>query len=143
MTVDVYNMKSAVNKIGKDYTLITTLTGNLKNDCGRTSPRILIEADMENLKKANYMYIPAFGRYYFINEITSIRDNICEIKGTVDVLESFKTDILNTNVILKRQRDNWNLYVNDGSFISYENDKMYNINFPSGITGGTYALFTM
>ena len=65
-----------------------------------------------------------------------------DIYGKVDVLESFKTDILNSKVILKRQRDNWNLYLDDGSFLTYCNDYMYTINFSSGIDNDTFVLVT-
>ena len=142
MTITVYNNSSPSNKIGKSLSTISTLSGNLRDNCSRTNPVVTIEADISSLNNANYIYISEFSRYYFITDIVSIRNGICEIHAKIDVLESFKTDILNSTVITKRQRDNWNLYVDDGSFITYSNDKMYTMNFPTAIDNDTFVLVT-
>lgn len=143
MTITLYNMTSPEEKIGKTMTAVLTMTGSLRNESGRTRPSILIEADIGDLSNVNYMRIEEFDRYYFVSEIESIRSGACRISGRVDVLESFKDSILNETVILKRQRNNWNLYINDGSLIAYENDKMYTVNFPTGITGKSFMLVTI
>lgn len=142
MNITLYNMTSAKNVINKTMAVITSLQGSLRNECSRTNPIVRIEADISSLNTANYLYIQEFSRYYYIEDITSIRNGICDIQARVDVLESFKDSILNEPVIIRRQRDNWNLYINDGSFISYENDLMYNVNFPTAIDGLSYVLAT-
>ena len=142
MTINVYSTDSPQNQIGKSLSGVDTLTGTLKENCSRSNPVILVEADMTTLTAANYMYITEFSRYYFIEDIVSVRNSLCEIHGRIDVLESFKTQILNSKVILKRQRDNWNLYLDDGSFMTYCNDLMYTMNFPQGFSGNTFVLVT-
>lgn len=142
MNITLYNTSSPNNVIGKDLNLVSNLTGYLREDCSRTAPVVRIEADISTLTGANYMRIAEFDRMYFIEDIVSIRAGICEIHGRVDVLESFKDDILNSTVILKRQQDNWNLYLDDGSFLTYCNDKMYTLNFPQGFEGNTFVLVT-
>ena len=143
MTINVYSTDSPQNQIGKILSSVDTLTGTLKENCSRSTPVILVEADMTTLTAANYMYITEFSRYYFIEDIVSVRNGLCEIHGRIDVLESFKTQILNSKVILKRQRDTWNLYLNDGSFLTYANDVMYTLNFPTSIDGYSVLLATV
>ena len=143
MNITLYNMTSPENKIGKSMTVVLSLTGELRNGCSRSSPAIMIEADMGSLGNCNYMYIAEFERYYYVTDIISHRNDLVEVRGRVDVLESFKDSILNEKVILKRQRDNWNLYVEDGSFITYAKDKMYTVNFPAGFDqDNCYVLVT-
>lgn len=91
----------------------------------------------------NYMYIEEFGRYYFIDEILSVRTNIWTIKATVDVLMSFKNDILLSDVILDKVEDETaaNLYLDDGSFVM--DSRKYNEvkEFPNGLNeNGSYIL---
>lgn len=142
MNITLYNTSSPNNVIGKSLNLVSNLTGYLRDNCSRSQPIIRIEADISDLNNANYMRIAEFDRMYFIEDIVSIRAGICEIHGRVDVLESFKTDILNSTVIMKRQQDNWNLYLDDGSFLTYCNDIMYTKNFPNEIGNDTFVLVT-
>ena len=51
---------------------------------------------------ANYVYIPDFNRYYFINDITSVRQNLWRLSLHVDVLMSYKKEIKNTKAFISR-----------------------------------------
>ena len=42
---------------------------------------------------ANYLWIPQFDRYYFIDDITSVTNTLWRIDCSVDVLMSFKKDL--------------------------------------------------
>ena len=70
---------------------------------------------MSTLAACNYMSIPAFGRVYFITDIRSISDKLCEVSGHCDVLSTYKAGIRANNAIVGRSatKGNWNLYLND------------------------------
>ena len=51
---------------------------------------------------ANYVYIPDFNRYYFINDITSVRQNLWRLSLHVDVLMSYKKEINNIKAFVSR-----------------------------------------
>ena len=112
---------SETNKIGKSLTTISTINGVLKDGCSIIDPVILIDYDMSALVNANYCHVGTFGRYYFIQDIVSVRSAVCELHCHVDVLESFKTQILANEAIVQRQERQWNLYINDGLFNIYQN----------------------
>ena len=122
------------NKVTKDTTTITTLTGTLKENTSIINPVILTEISMENIKDANYMTISQFDRSYFITDIKSIRNGIVEIYGHVDVLSTYANQIKLSKAIIKRQEVSWNLYLNDGSFRIYQNPVVATKSFPSGFT---------
>lgn len=57
----------------------------------------------------NYIYIPTFSRFYFINEITVLTSSVVRIACSVDVLETWKIDILNSiGHMIKRTGGNMN-----------------------------------
>ena len=103
MNITFYKNSSEKEKIGKSLSSGLTLSGNLRDECSITSPSILVEAT--SLVDYNYCYIPEFKRYYFISDITSVRNNLWRVSLKCDVLESFKSDIRNSSCIVKKQQN--------------------------------------
>lgn len=131
---------SEKNKLTKDITDLTTLTGTLKNGTSIIDPVISFEGDLTSFVNCNYMTIPTFGRSYFVNDIRSIRNNVYEISAHVDVLSSFATQIRGNTAIVRRQENQWNLYLNDGVFKTYQNPEIITKAFPSGFTKQEFVL---
>ena len=98
MDIVLYVCSSERQAINKTIGSAATLTGSLRGESSVISPSFLIEHS--NPSGFNYCYISDFGRYYFITNITSVRTGIWRIDCAVDVLMSFKTQILNLNVIV-------------------------------------------
>lgn len=142
MAFDIVLMRNNSEKIraDKDLTTLVTVTGVLKEETSIISPTIKIECDLSNLTNCNYMYIQAFGRYYFVNNIISIHNNLVEFVCHVDVLSSFKAAVRANKGIVRRQENKWNLYINDGSFRVYQNPIITTKNFPSGFTTQQFVL---
>ena len=102
---------SEVNKVDKSLTTITTMTGTLKNETSIIDPVIIFEASLSDLKNCNYCTISNFGRSYFVNNIRSVRNGLVELSCHVDVLSTYKSQIRNQFALVKRQQENWNLYL--------------------------------
>lgn len=91
----------------------------------------------------NYAYIPAFSRYYFINKIESYRTGLFILTMSVDVLETYKTEIKGMLAIIDKNETVGNNYFNDGSFVL--DSRAYNqiINFSNGFNdNGEFILIT-
>lgn len=125
---------SEINRLSKFTVALTTVTGTLKEQTSIIDPVIKIQADLSSLTNCNYMYIPEFNRYYFVNDIKAITGNIIEISGHVDVLSTYAAEIRNNTAITRRQENNWNLYLNDGTFRVYQDPKVITKAFPSGFS---------
>ena len=132
---------SADNVADKNFTTIDTLTGTLKNETSITNPTIRIEY-AGALQNVNYFYIPQFQRYYFISDIRSIRNDIWEITGHCDVLTTaWKLgELKQCKGITRKQEKKWNLYLNDGSFRTYQDPIVTTELFPSGFSTFQYVL---
>lgn len=124
-----------VNKFSKDYQLIGILDGYLKQPASILHPSILIDPtgdanrlvvddnnndivdDSNNditfissdvsLYYANYVYIPEFSRYYYINDIIVVTNALIQINTDVDVLMSFKDAILTLDAFIGRNEYNY------------------------------------
>ena len=142
MEIRLYNSSDETNKINKTLTNEIVLNGTLKDETSVMNPIILIEAN--NLTQYNYCYIPLFKRYYFIKDITVVRNNLFRLFLDIDVLMSYKNDILNLDVIIDKSETNNNAdkYINDGSFVC-ENKSYTVLNFNKGFNEqANYILVT-
>lgn len=110
-SINLYNNNSEEKKVGKSLTSYGTLTGTLKNECSLTSPDVLVQSASPIL--CNYAYIPNFGRYYFITDVISVRNNMYILKLKRDALESFKNQIGKNTAVIERSQYYWNLYMMD------------------------------
>ena len=131
------------NAINKTISNQITLTGTLKSDCSVINPSVLVNA--ENPSEYNYCYIEAFNRYYFISDITSVRNGLWRIDCSVDVLMSYRNEILALDVIVSDASvgDNQPTYMMGDVWKTSVKTKTDVINFPSGLLDdGEYILIT-
>lgn len=125
---------SEPERVYKMLSPILTVSGELKSETSLIDPIIIIECDMKEVVNCNYMTIPVFKRSYFVNNIRSIRSGLVEFSCHCDVLSSFAEQILENTAIIRRQQEQWNLYLNDGSFKVYQNPIVLTKAFPAGFT---------
>lgn len=138
--ISFYVNSSEKNKLDKTLTLITTLSGVLKESTSIIDPIIVIEGDLSAFTGCNYMQIDTFGRSYFVNNIRSVNNGLIEITAHVDVISTYKNAIRANSAIIRKQERNWNLYLNDGSLRVYQNPDVIVKTFPSGFTTQEFVL---
>ena len=93
MVIKLYKTTDKPNTINKKKTTVKSITGNAIEPLDIINPSIKVKVD-EDILAANYAEIELFKRLYFIKSIT-IDKGFMNITLAVDVLESFKEDILN------------------------------------------------
>lgn len=139
-SIQLLRNNSERNRLSKSLSSITTVTGTLKSSTSIMNPVIQIECELTDVTNCNYMYIPTFNRYYFVDDITSITSDIVQFTGHVDVLTTYASQIRSNNAIVKRQENRWNLYLDDGSFKVYQNPMVLTKAFPQGFTTQEFVL---
>lgn len=130
---------SEKNKLGKSLSSLNIFSGSLKDETSVTNPVVLME--LENPTGYNYAYIPEFGRYYFIDDMISVRTGLWKISMKVDVLESFKNYIRGISVILSDSTDTGKELYLMGKVWKTKIKELTNIiNFPSGLSDNGYFI---
>lgn len=142
MNIILYNNKSPKNKIGKTLVNANNITGTLRGETSTTNIQLLL--NIVDLNPYNYIYIADFNKYYFITNIISVRTGLWLVNASIDVLESYKNEILKLNVILS---DSENVgakqYRNGSCWDVLVKDKTDIISFSDGLLNtGEFILIT-
>ena len=106
---------SEKRQLDKSVSYAVSVSGTLRNETNVVNPTIVVEANISTLAGCNYMSIPAFHRQYFITDIRSLNNELCEVSGHCDVLSTYKDGIRANTAIVGRSatQGNWNLLMND------------------------------
>lgn len=103
MKLFLYDVDDGDNVINKTLPQPVEITIRLDNDVDVIRPTIRLRNIAGiNFDDYNYAFIDVLGRYYFIDKLgrVSARDNLLYL--SCDVLETYKTEILNSNARVKR-----------------------------------------
>ena len=104
MTAILYNNKSDSREINKDLTELSTINITLYLDTNVVTPVFKLKNFINN---ANYMYVPDLHRYYYINNYT-LSNQCVYLHCSVDVLTTYKTEILNSEFLISRSENDYN-----------------------------------
>lgn len=142
MTITLYNNSSEPNKISKHLTPVSTaLSGSLRNESEMVNPVVLIEGNISSLQNANYARIESFGRYYYIIEMKSVRNNIVELHLHTDVLMSFNISAV-SGVVIEAENIGSD-YLQGRQFVRLVKSKTDILPFSGGLLdSGEYILIT-
>ena len=139
VTVYLYEMTSDRRRAVKTKDLIYTKTCTLKGDVDLSHPTLLLTGDVANYATINYMYIPDFQRYYFVDppRVLPGEDGLVEVSGSCDVLSTaWEMGLGSLDAIIDKQETFYNLKLNDGSFQACVNDIVQTKEFTIGIGEG-------
>lgn len=131
MRIVLYNNKSGKNVVSKNLVSEHEINGVfLKNDTSIINPVLILTGfDISQFTDYNYIYIPSFHRYFFIENFVAKTGKIVEISAHVDVLMSYKSDILASTQMIERQQNKANNYIVDNSLPLQANRKISYYNF--------------
>lgn len=140
--IKTYVYDGEPNRINKtlqennEYTGVLNMTFNVLNPIIRFRTRTPVTF--------NYVYIESLNRYYFVSEIEQNGD-ICTVRLRVDVLQSYKENILASSATLA-MGNNINKFVSNRTNIYDVRPKTKKINFPNnGLLNetGTIVMITL
>lgn len=143
MDIIIQQNNSDDRAVHKSLTTLLSLTGSLRDQSSIIDPVIMVEADISALTGCNYITIPAWGRSYFVKDITSVRNGLVQLSCHVDVLTSFKNELLDCSAVLNRQENIFDLYMDDGQWYISCLKKRKVINFPNAFANSSEIIITM
>ena len=104
MDLTFYKQAATPNRVDKsDYlTVVGTLSNVvLKDDTNLMSPTFILKTS-EVVYNSNYVYCSFTHRYYYINNIDALKGGRVAIHCNIDVLYTYKNEILNSSAWIER-----------------------------------------
>lgn len=98
MIVNFYNNLSNDNVINKDIKLVTSINIVFRSSVNEKSPVMLLHNQL--LDGVNYVEIPNFKRYYFIEHVEAFNNQLSRLYLITDLLMTYQNEILNSEVII-------------------------------------------
>ena len=142
MELILYTNNDNDRVVTKDITQLASITGTLRENCSIIDPVITVSDSVVNNAIAaacNQAKIADFGRYYFVNDII-FTGKFFEIHMHCDVLSSFQTELKALDAVIGRSEKEFNLYLQDGFFKTYQNPYIEIKQFPSAFDELSYVL---
>lgn len=143
MQIILYKCMSPNNYLTKNLTNQVILNGALRDTSSIINPEILIENN--NPSSYNYLYIPDFKRFYFVNKIDSIRTDLWILYCHVDVLNTYRSEIIVHQAIIDKTQSSQlaNMYIDDDDWVVENRKFIETISFPVGLDNdGEFILIT-
>lgn len=124
---------SPENKLDKELAVVREVTGTLRSGTSILDPVIVIQDSIpaEVIGSSNYAVIDEFSRNYFITDIRTTVNGLWQISFHVDVLTTYKHQILTQSGIVNRSENRFNMYLDDGWFVDYQNPAIVVKRFPN------------
>ena len=116
MNITLYRCTSEKNRLDKtDYLFNrSNSTCQIKFPTSVIDPVFTMQWNSDMIVvQFNYAYIPEFNRYYFIDDIISIANNLWEVHCHVDALMSWKDEIVNNTCRVMRNEFRGNDFIVD------------------------------
>lgn len=143
MKITLYNTKSEKEKLNKELMeLVVVNDAKITTSFDLLKATIILKRDIVvNVNDINYVYIDSFKRFYFC-EVT-IENGFIVLSCDVDVLMSYKTDILKIEATIDRNEFLRNGYIQDDSYKVLAYEEVVCKSFPSGLTNDSLILMTV
>lgn len=133
MEITLYQNVSEKNRLNKEFTDELAATAIFKDEVDIINPTLRITGDI-SIISFNYLYIKELNRYYYIDNIVSVRNNLWELKCSIDVLMTYKEGIKTQNALISRQENKYNLYLPDDHFKTLATPRIQVKAFPNSFT---------
>ena len=118
MTIKTYRFLGDSRKVDKTLTSVSTYSNAvIVGDMSIQNPTISLQLDsFTDVINFNYIYIPELRRYYYVVDSTIREDGFVQLRCKVDVLKSFKADILASIQYIDRQQNKCTYQLPDGMY---------------------------
>lgn len=119
-------MQIQISKITEDPRMLykhpedtITVSAEIKEDIEIMRPVFFIVYDAAILDQ-HYNYVYAFGRYYFITDITVTTGGAMRISCKIDVLYTYADQLINIPVVAERSSNAFNAFLQDSDRRFYQ-----------------------
>lgn len=137
----LYKQNSANNVLNKSLTLITIIQGSFNTIIPLKNVTIDLKGLLTEFSAFNYVWIPSFERYYYVDRVDLISADYVRFYLREDVLMSWQDLIRSQNAFITRQENNHNADVLIDERLPLTDDVVYDY-FSSSINHLSYKNVT-
>lgn len=121
--VNFYNLNGEKNTVDKTdiISFVAEGVGTLRAGSSIMNPVVDFEY---NYPDFNYVYIENFHRYYFVTDISNIKNGLWSMSLHVDVLMSFKDEIRANKGVIARNENDFNNLIEDTQRLREKDDEI-------------------
>lgn len=113
MTITLYRSPGERNRLSRSMTVVKTMNAvEATESINVSNPEVLINRD-DSIIGFDYAYIPAFNRYYFLNDMEVVNGQQFKLYLESDPLMSFRDAIFNSSCVAKRSTSSPNMNIVD------------------------------
>ena len=143
MKITLYNTTSEAERVTKDLSLLTEVNdAKITSGVDLLSAKVILKRDIvPDVNAINYVYIDSFKRYYFAT--VTIENGFIILSCEVDVLYTYKNEILNLSATVTRNENKKNGYLVDKDYEVFAYEQVVCKSFPNGLTSNSIILMTV
>ena len=108
-----YNNNSDRRCINKVLADAKTISGNVKTQYTSSGISLDIDVSVAGITPFQFNYMKFDNKYYYIDSVDFLSQNIIRLNCSIDLLESYKSQILNQTAVLNRSETSYNRYLTD------------------------------
>ena len=150
MNVNFYNYTGANNVINKNLGNSTLLECNMEVATTQINPVVRVTfSDVNTLSTLDFNYcVVTLGNTdypYFIdlNNVINIGKGVFNVPMTLDLLEFYKSEILDSTAIIERSSSTYNMYLRDNLYNAYGYPLIGCKEFPNGFSNNYIYLLNV
>ena len=112
-SIELFKNSSESNRVDKTnyIELIDIISGVIREQSSILNMTLTIEYD--KVPNFNYVYIPIFNRYYYVDDVVSVSNKLWAISLSVDVLMTYKDKLLECKAFIDRNENAFNPKIPD------------------------------
>lgn len=143
MTIDLYNISDDPRVVSKTLgTAVESLTDAIRTPVTAEGGAVTVDTSTD-LSGVNYAYISDFGRYYYVEQVTALRNNIWTLTLRTDVLMSFASEIRGLTGTVDRNEGLADAYLQDGQYMAKVYKQITTKAFPNSMDSDSIILMTV
>lgn len=143
MNITLYHTTSDPRAVTKALTGAAALSGCvMRDETEVVNPQFEIETASAPTAY-NYLYCDYTGRYYFIREITMVRNGLFRLSCHVDVLQTYGAAIKARPATISRNEVVKNAYLIDERYKAVAYEEVVTKHFPNSMTDDSIVLLTV
>lgn len=124
MRIIFYKNTSSINTLNKNLELLKDVTCIVKNNSFNIFTPSLVLTDVTTIDGCNFCYIEELDRYYFIDKIEYLKNNLVQLNLTCDYLMTHKEIILNGMGLVTKSENNINQYASNFDVLETKQSKV-------------------